>query len=195
MEACGAANKCRPAVADVQATQIGPVSNSSVCTTAFEASTSACWSFNWIVVPAAAFHSHCDTSGLSSSLLDFMEQVAVSVQGCNVPAGDALVADVDTLVSRDSMVVLVDENVFCSPCEFSDGLDLPPMLDVSQSVALCNDQIFPNIGEAEDCVLGNAKAEDAAGGCRPIVLNVDTINVNGLCEHKVMARANEGRLA
>jgi hypothetical protein len=100
--------------------------------------------------------------------------VTATVKGC------------DGVSSSETILVLVDGNVAAPSCQFINGPDVKPILDVSGAVEQCEDKIFGSIEEAEQCVMMNSNAEDAAGGCaggcRPIVRMVDTTEGNKTCD-------------
>jgi hypothetical protein len=92
----------------------------------------------------------------------------------------------DEVSSSDTILVLVDGNVAAPSCQFIKGPDVKPILDVSVAVELCEDKIFGSIQEAEQCVMMNSNALDAAGGCgggcRPIVRTVNTTEGSKRCD-------------
>ena len=95
-------------------------------------------------------------------------QVTASIEGC------------PGLTSSESVLVLVDENVPEPRCNFDQGPDVNPALDVNRSIQFCEDKIFATIDEGEMCVRDNSKAEDVAGDCRPIETEVNSTEV-GTC--------------
>lgn len=85
--------------------------------------------------------------------------------------------------------VLVDSNVPPPSCNFDQGPDVPPNLDMAESFALCDGKIFPTAVDAEACVLDASVAVDAAGGCRPVEKHVESMQVNNTCEYEVKVRS------
>jgi hypothetical protein len=87
-------------------------------------------------------------------------------------------------VSKATMLVLVDENIGAPSCEFSQGPDLKPILDMTLAIELCEGSIFPTIEEAEDCVFSHAKVDDAVGSCRPVKKHVSHVDISR-CEYTI----------
>ena len=79
----------------------------------------------------------------------------------------------------------MDKNVEDPRCNFDQGPDVKPALDTTRSIQFCEDKIFATIEEGKMCVLDNAKAEDLAGGCRPIETNVTAAPGGSTCEYEV----------
>ncbi|KAL9191170.1 hypothetical protein ACHAXT_000876, partial [Thalassiosira profunda] len=96
----------------------------------------------------------------------------------------------ELLSSSKSVLVLVDTNVKDPSCSFDQGPDVQPALDTTRSIQFCEDKIFATIEEGKMCVLDNAKAEDVAGGCRPIETNVTAAPGGSTCEYEVTTTAN-----
>lgn len=103
-------------------------------------------------------------------------QVTATIKGCPL------------VNTTDVVRVLVDDDVPPPSCNFDQGPDVPPRLDMAESYALCSGKIFPTAADAEACVLDASVAVDAAGGCRPIEKIVESGQVNN-CEYEVNVRA------
>ena len=70
-------------------------------------------------------------------------------------------------------------------CDFAQGPDVSPVLDVSRSIQFCEGKIFNSIEAGKNCVLKNSKAEDAAGRCRPINTKVTSARGVGTCDYEI----------
>lgn len=91
--------------------------------------------------------------------------------------------------TTETVLVLVDSNTPAPSCNFGQGPDVPPLLDMADAYELCSGKIFPTTGEAEDCVLAASKVVDASGGCRPIEKVVESSQQqDNNCQYEVTVR-------
>jgi hypothetical protein len=90
------------------------------------------------------------------------------------------------LSTTDTMRVFVDENVESPSCEFAQGPNLDPILDLSRAQELCSSIFFKTVAEAMQCIDTYSTANDAVGKCRPVIKTVsneksDPSNVISKC--------------
>ena len=87
--------------------------------------------------------------------------------------------------SESSFDVVVDASLGKNTrCAFDQGLNLPPIIDMTKAVEFCEGEIFASADEAVKCVRKHATAVDAANGCREVVIDVTSEQVSG-CEYTV----------
>ena len=70
-------------------------------------------------------------------------------------------------------------------CDFNQGPDVAPKLDVTRAEEHCELKIFDTIEAGKDCVLDKSTAEDVAGDCRPTVTQVFSTPRVDVCEYNV----------
>ena len=97
----------------------------------------------------------------------------------------AKVKGCDDLSTSKDVLALVDENVADPRCDFNQGPDVKPTLDVTRAEEFCEYKIFDTIDAGEACVFDKSTAEDVAGSCRPIVTQVSSEPGEGVCEYDV----------
>lgn len=92
----------------------------------------------------------------------FDTTVSATIQGC------------EALETSKTLALIVDSNTQDPSCDILLGPNIPPSLNVEEAVIHCSGKMFSSAEDVQSCVLEYSAAKDQSGGCRPVVMSVDS---------------------